>query len=285
MAEVLKGKPVISSLTEASRAKAAELRAAGIVPTLAIIRLGERPGDLLYEKGALRRAEQTGILIKRFVYSEDITEEALAEEIKKINTDDSIHGVLMFRPFPEHIDEKALCEMLAPAKDVDGITSGSLAGVFMDREIGFPPCTAEACMEILNFYGVDLNGKKVTIFGRSMVVGKPVAMMAMRCNATVTVCHSKTGAEDLAAAGAGADVVIAAIGKAGIIGADKLGENQVIIDVGINMDEKGSICGDVNFDEAEAKAAAITPVPHGVGSVTTAVLMKHVLQAAEGMGK
>lgn len=280
MAELLKGKAVADSLTEITKAKAEALKADGITPTLAIVRLGENPGDLSYERGALKRAEQTGVAVKQFVYEADIAQDALIEEIHKINDDDSIHGVLIFRPLPKHIDDKAVCDALAPAKDVDGITAGSMAGVFMDSGEGYPPCTAAACMEILDYYGVELQGKKVTVMGRSLVIGKPVAMMAMKKNATVTICHSKTDIEDFKAAGKNADIVIAALGKAKMIDTERLGSGQVIVDVGINVDEDGKLCGDVNFDEAEPKASMITPVPGGVGSVTTAVLMKHVVNAA-----
>ena len=280
MAELLKGKAVAKSLTEDSKAKAEALKAKGIVPTLAIVRVGENPGDLSYEKGALKRAEQTGIEVKQFVFPETVTQEELIGAIESINRDDQIHGVLMFRPLPKHIDEKAVCESLAPAKDMDGITSGSMAGVFMDSDLGYPPCTAEACMEILDHYGVELKGKKVTVMGRSLVIGKPVAMMVMRRHATITICHSRTTQEDFAKAGQEADIVIAALGRAKMVGADKLGKDQILIDVGINVDENGKLCGDMDFDEAEKTAAMITPVPGGVGSVTTAVLMKHVVAAA-----
>ncbi len=287
MAELLKGKPVADRLTIEIAEQSAKLRASGVVPTLAIVRLGEEPGDLSYEKGAVKRAAEAGVEVKSLVFDRDMTQENLIAEIEKLNEDDSIHGVLMFRPLPKHIDEKAVCEVLDPAKDIDGITSGSLAGIFMDSDVGFPPCTAAACIEMLDHYGYDLKGKKVTVMGRSLVIGKPVAMMAMKKNATVTICHSRTAPEDFAAAGAGADVVIAAIGKARMIRKEMLGEDQVIIDVGINMDDAGKLCGDVDFDRENpdegigAHAAAITPVPAGVGSVTTAVLMKHVIEAAE----
>lgn len=280
MAELLKGKAVAKSLTEDTKAKAQELRERGIVPTLAIVRVGNNPGDLAYEKGALKRAEQTGIGVKQFVFDESISQEELIAAIEGINHDDSIHGVLMFRPLPKHINEKAVCESLAPEKDMDGITSGSMAGVFMDSDIGYPPCTAKAVMEILDYYGVVLKGKKVTIMGRSLVIGKPVAMMVMGRHATITVCHSRTSKEDFAKAGKEADIVIAALGRAKMVGTDKLGSGQVLIDVGINVDENGKLCGDMDFDEVCENAAMITPVPGGVGSVTTAVLMKHVVAAA-----
>ena len=281
MAELLKGAPVAGAITRRNAQAVEELKAAGITPTLAIIRLGEKPGDLSYEKGALKRADKTGVQVKQFVFPEDMTEKALIKEIRKINEDDSIHGVLMFRPLPPHIDEKAVCETLTPEKDMDGITSGSMAGVFMDTQIGYPPCTAEAVMEILDHYGIALKGSKVTVFGRSLVIGKPVAMMLMRRHATITVCHSRTAAGDFRDAGRGADIVVSALGRAKMIGSEILGSGQTIIDVGINVDEDGNLCGDVNFEEAEPAAAAITPVPGGVGSVTTAVLMKHVIQAAQ----
>ena len=280
MAELLKGAPVAGAITRRNVQAVEELKSRGIEPTLAIIRLGEKPGDLSYEKGAMKRADKTGVKVKQFVFPEDMTKKKLISEIKKINADDSIHGVLMFRPLPAHIDEKAVCETLAPEKDMDGITSGSMAGVFMDTEIGYPPCTAEAVMEILDHYDVQLKGSKVTVFGRSLVIGKPVAMMLMGRHATITVCHSRTAIDDFRDAGHNADIVVSALGRAKMIGSEILGSGQTVIDVGINVDEEGNLCGDVNFDEAEPEAAAITPVPGGVGSVTTAVLMKHVIQAA-----
>lgn len=281
MTELLKGKPVAAALSEETLIRAERLKEKGVTPRLAVIRLGENPGDISYEKGAVKRAGQTGVDVVQIILPEETSQEALIRKINEVNEDAGIHGVLMFRPLPGHIDEKAVCEKLEPSKDMDGITSGSMAGVFMDSDIGYPPCTAEAVMEMLDHYGIELKGKKVTVFGRSLVIGKPVAMMAMRKNATLTVCHSKTAAEDFAEAGRRADIVITALGRAKMVGADKLGTDQVIIDVGINVDENGKLCGDVDFEEAETVAARITPVPGGVGSVTTAVLMKHVVEAAE----
>ena len=280
MAELLKGKPVAASLTETTKAKVEELREKGVVPTLGIVRVGENPGDLAYEKGAIKRASQTGVEIRQYLFGEDVSQEELISAIEEINRDDSVHGVLMFRPLPKHIDEKAVCESLAPEKDMDGITTGSMAGVFMDTDLGYPPCTAVACMELLDHYSIVLKGKNVTVMGRSLVIGKPVAMMLMRRHATITVCHSRTTPEAFAKAGREADIVVTALGRAKMVGADKLGEGQILIDVGINVDENGKLCGDMDFDEAEKKAAMITPVPGGVGSVTTAVLMKHVVAAA-----
>lgn len=281
MTVLLKGKPVADALAQQTSQRAAELEELGIIPTLAIVRVGENPEDIAYEKGAVKRAEEIGVEVRQFVYEASVTQEELEGEIRKLNDDEEIHGVLIFRPLPEHIDEKAVCGILSSKKDVDGITAGSMAGVFMDSDEGFPPCTAEACMHILDHYGYELAGKRVTVVGRSLVIGKPVAMMAMRKNATVTVSHSMTKPEDLKASCSNADIVIAAVGKAGMINGSVFGRDQVIIDVGINTDEDGKLCGDVDFDSAAENAAAITPVPGGVGSVTTAVLMKHVVDAAE----
>ena len=280
-AERLDGKEVALKMTEEVTAKVEELKEKGIDPTLAIVRIGENPGDIAYEKGALKRAEQMGIEVKQYVLPADVSEDEVVECIKQINGDDSIHGVLMFRPLPKHMDEAMICETLDPRKDVDGITSGSMAGVFMGTDRGYPPCTAEACIAILDHYGIDLEGKKVTVMGRSPVIGKPVAMLAMKRNATITVLHSRTGKENFAEAGRGADVVIAAIGKPKWIGGEQIGDDQIILDVGINVDENGKLCGDVDPAPAEERARMLTPVPGGVGSVTTAILMKHVVQAAE----
>ena len=285
MATVIKGKEVADWLTEEALARVERLKSSGIQPALAILRVGNKPGDLAYERAAMKRAEKTGVDVRQVVLEEDVSQEKLLEEIDKLNRDESIHGVLIFRPLPEQIDEAFVCDQLAPEKDVDGITSGSMAGVFMGTEQGFPPCTAEACMAILDYYGIDLKGKKVTVMGRSLVIGKPAAMMAMKRNGTVTVLHSRTREDDFRRAGQNADVVITAMGRAKMVGPDLLGEDQVILDVGINEDENGDLCGDVDFAGAEPNAAMITPVPGGVGSVTTAILMDHVLAAAEKKGR
>ena len=200
--------------------------------------------------------------------------------MREVNEDDAIHGCLMFRPLPEHLDEAAACAALRPAKDVDGITQGSLYGVFANRPVGFPPCTADACMQVLAHYGYDLVGADVTVLGRSLVIGKPVSMMLQAANATVTMCHTRT--RGLAAKCAAANILVVAVGRAGTIGAGDVREGQVVVDVGINWDEEaGKLVGDVDFEAIEPVVAAVTPVPGGVGSVTTAVLAKHVVEAAE----
>ncbi len=285
MAELLRGKTVADSLNEETAQKIRRLKKMGMTPTLAIVRIGNAPGDIAYERGAVKRASETGIIVRNLVFDRDISQSELEQEIRSLNKDASVHGVLIFRPLPGHIDEKVICDVLEPEKDVDGITSLSAAGVFMDSGVGFPPCTAEACIEMLDHYGYDLEGKRVTVMGRSLVIGKPAAMMALKRNATVTICHSRTGEAVFCEAGKQADIVITAVGRGRMIKDRHLGRGQVIIDVGINTDENGDLCGDVDFEEAVLSAGAITPVPGGVGSVTTAVLMKHVAEAAENQSE
>jgi len=281
MAELLKGKAVADALTEKNMETAERLRTAGVEPVLAIVRIGENPSDMSYERGAMKRAEKTGVTVRQFIYDEAIGEDDFLKEIEKINGDDSIHGVLIFRPLPKHISDDKVRNLLAPEKDVDGITDGSLAGIFTGNHKGFAPCTARACMEIAAHYGIEFTGKKVAVLGRSLVIGKPVAMMAMEQNATVTTCHSRTGADNMKKICSESDIVIAAMGRAKMIDGSYFGKGQVVLDVGINVDEEGNLCGDVNFEEAEPVAGAITPVPGGVGAVTTAVLMLQTLEAAE----
>lgn len=279
MAELWKGAPVAAALTGQLTARTEQLTARGVTPTLAIVRVGQRPEDLSYERGALKRCQTIGIAVKQFILSEDSSQQDLLKVIQQVNTDPGIHGCLLFRPLPRHMDEEAVCAALSPAKDVDGITAGSLAGVFTGRGQGFPPCTAQACLELLRHYGYDLTGKRAVVVGRSLVIGRPAAMLLLHENATVTLCHTRTA--DLAAECRRADVLVAAVGRAGAIGADCLAPGQVVIDVGINVDADGNLVGDVDFAAASALVDAITPVPGGVGAVTTSVLARHVVEAAE----
>lgn len=279
MAQILDGKKAAQSLTEKTRGLAEELKEKGVSPTLAIVRVGENPSDLSYERGALKRAEKAGVQVRVQAYAENIEQEALLAEIEKLNQDPGVHGVLIFRPLPKQIDDEAVRAALLPEKDVDGITEGSLAGIFTGTHRGYAPCTARACMEVLEHYGISLSGKRTAVLGRSLVIGKPVAMLAMEKNATVTICHSKTGEEAMKAICGESDVLIAAMGRAAMIDESYIREGQIILDVGINVNEEGKLCGDVDFDSAQA-AGFITPVPGGVGAVTTAVLMRQVVEAA-----
>ena len=279
MAEILKGAPAAAALTEKLILRAAALREKGVVPTLAILRVGEREDDISYETGAMKRCAKVGVDVKQFLLPADCTKEQLLDAVREINADETIHGCLMFRPLPDRDMENAACALLAPEKDVDGMTAGSLAAVYAGKGAGFAPCTAQALMELLEHYGVELTGKKAVVVGRSLVIGRPVSMLLQQKNATVTMCHTKTA--DLPGECRRADVLVVAAGKAGVVTKDFVSPGQTVIDVGIHVGEDGKLCGDVKFDEAEPIVSAITPVPGGVGSVTTAVLCKHVIEAAE----
>lgn len=279
MATILSGSAVASALSESLIQRTNALKEKGVTPTLAIVRVGAREDDLSYERGAMKRCEKIGVAVKNFVLDAQATQEELLAVIDQVNKDKDIHGCLLFRPLPKHIDDETVRAALSPAKDMDGITDGSLAGVFAGTQQGFPPCTAQACMEILDHYGYDLKGKRVTVVGRSLVIGKPVAMMLLKKNATVTICHTRT--VDMASECRKAEILVVAAGKAGVVDDKFVSPGQVVIDVGINVNEEGKLCGDVAYDKVEPVVDAITPVPGGVGSVTTSVLVGHVVEAAE----
>ena len=280
MAKQLLGKEVTAAMNEKLQQRVAALKEKGVTPKLAIVRCGENPSDLSYEKGATSRAELIGVDVVKFLLPEDVTKEALIEQIEAINADDSIHGCLLFRPLPKHLkaDQDEICNHLAACKDIDSMTDLSNAGVFMGKKLGFAPCTPQACMEILDHYGIDCTGKKAVVVGRSLVVGKPAAMMLLKKNATVTICHTRT--KDMPSVVKEADIVIVAAGRAGVVDDTYLRAGQTVIDVGINVNEEGKLCGDVAYAKAEPIVEAITPVPGGVGSVTTSVLVGHVVEAA-----
>ena len=284
MAEILKGAPVANALTERLKESVNALRARAVTPTLAILRVGERADDLAYERGAMKRCDKIGIAVSSVTLPADVKQGALMAQIARLNSDSTINGILMFRPLPPQLDEAAACEALLPAKDLDGITSGSAAALYSGTGTGFAPCTAEAVVALLKHYGVELSGKNVAVVGRSLVIGRPVSMLLLGENATVTMCHSRT--RDLASVIRRADIVVAAMGKAEVLGAEYFTPGQTVIDVGINYSEaKGKLVGDVDFDAVEPIVAAITPVPAGVGSVTTAVLASHVVSATERTAK
>ena len=279
---ILKGAAVAAALNEKTIEKCSSLKAKGAEPCLAIIRLGQRGDDIAYEKGILKRCEALGVKSDRILLSEDISETELISEIRRLNADNAIHGILVFMPLPDHINDKAVREAIAPHKDVDGVTAASAASVYTGSGVGFCPCTADAVMEILKFYEVEMSGKKAAVFGRSLVIGKPVSMLLMEQNATVTICHSRSPEPETIARDA--DIIVAAVGKANALGKDYFREGQTVIDVGINFNSEGKMCGDVDFAAAEELVSAITPVPGGVGAVTTAVLLKHTVEAAEKYG-
>ena len=240
MADLLLGKPVADAMAADIVARAKALTASGKQPTLAIVRVGERPDDLTYERSAMKRADACGIAVKQFVLPAGASTDDVLAAVAAVNSDDSIHGCLLFRPLPEGIDEQTVCN---------------------------------------DHYGINPQGKKAVVLGRSLVIGKPVALMLLARNATVTVCHSRT--QDLASAVRDADIVVCATGRARAYGADLFAPGQTVLDVGINFDDEGNLCGDADFEAVESVVSAITPVPRGVGSVTTVAMLRNVVIAAE----
>ncbi len=287
MAELLKGAPVAEALKRETAETVRALKEAGCPPTLALLRVGERPDDLAYERGVRRVAEETGVTLRPTVLPEEVPQETFLRTLESLNADPGVHGILLFRPLPKQLDGELARRLILPEKDVDGCTDGSLAGVFTGSGEGFTPCTAEAALRILKAYGIALAGKRAAVIGRSLVVGKPAAMLLMAENATVTVCHSRT--PDVARVTREADIVISAAGRLGSLTGAHVAPGQTVIDVSVNWDPEkpnsrgglGALAGDARWAEVEPVVSAITPVPGGVGAVTTAVLLHHVALAAK----
>lgn len=272
----LKGAAVSAKIKEQVEELLAGLE--GKVPKLAIVRVGERPDDLSYERGALKKMESFGLQGESFAFPQDITDEAFKGEFAKINENPDIDGILLLRPLPKQIREKDIEHMINPGKDLDGISPENIAKVFAGDDTGFAPCTAEAVVEVLKSSDIPLTGKRVAIVGRSMVVGRPLSMLMLKENATVTICHTRT--ENLKETCKSAQILVAAAGRARMVDASYVGTDAVVVDVGINVDKNGKLCGDVDFDSLEGIASMATPVPGGVGVVTTAVLARHLVLAA-----
>lgn len=279
MGILIKGKPVADKIKEKLKKEVAELKEKGITPKLAIIRVGDDPGDMAYERGAIKTMVSVNIETDVRDLSKDISQDEFIKELKSINDDKSVHGILILRPLPDQLDESVIKNVIAPEKDVDCFSPVNVAKVFEGDETGFPPCTPSAVMEILKHYEIPLKGKNAVVIGRSMIVGKPAAMLLLKEHATVTICHSRT--KDLPKVASGAELLVVGIGRAKMIDSSYIREGAVVIDVGINVDEDGKLCGDVDTDDCVDKASMITPVPGGVGSVTTSILAKHVVKACK----
>lgn len=278
MAVLLKGSEVSKSIKKDLKERVKLLNNKGIIPRIAIVRLGERADDLAYERSAVKKLTGLGIDCKVFKYEDTITQDELIGEIRKINSNDSIHGILLFLPLPKHINENLVKREISEHKDIDCISPINTAKVF-SGEPGFAPCTPVAVMETLSHYNIPVEGRNVVIIGRSMVVGKPLSMLFLKENATVTICHTKT--RNIKEVCKKADILVVAAGKAKIVDDSYVSPGTIVIDVGINVDENGKLCGDVDFDKMESIADMITPVPGGIGTVTTSILAKHVIMAAE----
>ena len=280
MAEILRGKEVADHLDEISRKKAAALKERGVTPLLAILRVGYRDSDTSYERGAMKRCRKVGVEVRSIVLPEDVDKDEFYRILEELNNDPAVHGILMFRPLPRDLDNEKARQSINPDKDVDGCGNRSLGGIFINKKMGYAPCTAEAAIQLLDYYGIEIAGKKVTIIGRSLVVGKPLAMLLLNRNATVTVCHSRS--VDIPSITKDADIIISCTGQMESVNAEYVREGQTVIDIGISYNnKKQKLCGDVLFEEVEPIVGAITPVPGGAGSVTTSVLVSHVIQAAE----
>ena len=274
--ELIKGAPVSAKIKEEVGAMLEKIN--GPAPKLAIIRVGENPDDMSYERGAVKKMDAFGLRSQCYTFPADITDEAFKKEFTAINADTDVSGILLLRPLPKQICEKDIEAMIDPKKDLDGISPVNIAKVFSGDSTGFAPCTAEAVIEVLKAYDISMEGKRAAIVGRSMVVGRPLSMLLLKENATVTICHTRT--KDLPGTCKQAEILVAAAGKAKMLDASYVGENTTVIDVGINVDENGKLCGDVAAETLEEKSGKLTPVPGGVGAVTTAVLAKHLVQAA-----
>ncbi len=277
MTELL-GKTAADAVNERLKAQIAELESKGITPTLAVVRVGAREDDLAYERGIKKKFSDMGCEVTVVELPEDVSQEDLDETVAALDLDNEIHGILLFRPLPKHLTDKNIVNTISSGKDVDCMGNANMAKLFAGDKTGFAPCTAQAVMEMIDHYGIDIKGKKVTVIGRSLVIGKPVALMLIAGNATVTVCHTKTA--DLKAECQAADIIVAAAGKAKMITAEYVRPGQTVIDVGMNVDEEGKLCGDVDFAGVSEIVDAITPVPRGVGSVTTSVLLANTVTNA-----
>ena len=272
----LRGKKVSDGIKEYV---SKELETLSFVPKLAIVRVGENPDDMSYERSATKKLKSFGLDVASYVFPQDISDEDFKKAFKDINENDEVTGILLLRPLPRTINEKDIENMIDSKKDLDGISPINIAKVFAGDTSGFSPCTAEAVIEVLKAYDIELTGKRVTVVGRSMVVGKPVSMLLLKENATVTMTHTRT--VNLKKTCSDAEIVIAAAGRAKMLNSDYCGQDAVMVDVGINVDDNGKLCGDVDYSTLDGKASAATPVPGGVGTVTTAVLAKHLIQAAK----
>lgn len=277
MGQIIKGKPVADAISEELVRKVETLKTKSIIPKLTIVRVGTNPSDLAYERGALKRCESIGMLAEVKELPEDISQDDFIIELKKINSNKLVNGILIFRPFPKQLDEKVIKYVIAPEKDVDCFSPVNVAKIMENDATGFAPCTPSAVMEILKYYNVPMTGKKAVVVGRSMVVGKPVSMLLLNENSTVTICHSKT--QGMPSVCSEADILVVGIGKAKMINSSFVKNGAVVIDVGINVDENGNMCGDVDTDVCIEKVSMITPVPAGVGSVTTSILAKQTIKA------
>ena len=274
----LGGKEVADEIMEDLRIEVEDLKGKGVSPKLAILRVGQREDDLAYERGVLKRFESIGVEVEVTVLDAGVSQEELDKTFDGINNDPKVHGILVFRPLPKPLSDEHMRRTIDPGKDVDFMDIRNMEDCLSGVPDCSAPCTAEAVMALIKHYQIETKGKKVTVVGRSLVIGKPVALLLTTANATVTVCHTKTVNTEEECRNA--DIIVACCGVAKMIKPSYVKEGQIVIDVGMNVDEEGKLCGDVDYEGVSEIAEAVTPVPGGVGSITTAILLKHVVNNA-----
>lgn len=275
----LRGKPVVDHLRDNIKKRVESLNSNDIIPRFLLIRLGNKENDLSYEKAIIKNCEAVGVNLVKKELPEDITQKDLVKEIEEANSDSTVHGIMIFRPLPKHIDEKEIGLTINPEKDVDAMSPINLGKLIENTDDGFVPCTPKGVIEMLEYNDFDFEGANVVILGRSLVVGKPLSMMFLEKNSTPTVCHSKT--KNLKEITKNADLVVSALGRAKMLDESYFKEDTTVIDVGVNVDENGKLCGDVDYENVFGKVEKLTPVPGGVGSITTTVLMDQIVKACE----
>lgn len=278
MAQIIDGKAVSKQVRERVALETAELKKNGVTPGLAVIIVGEDPASQVYVRNKEKACEEVGFYSEKFDLPENTTQEELNNLVQELNTRPEISGILCQLPLPKHLDDKEVINLIDPIKDVDAFHPVNV-GAIMIGDYNFLPCTPAGVMELIHSTGVDITGKKAVVIGRSNIVGKPMAMLLLHENATVEITHSKTA--DLKSVTSKADIIVAAIGKAKFVTADMVKEGAVVIDVGMNRDENGKLCGDVDFEKVKDKCSYITPVPGGVGPMTISMLMENTLTAAK----
>lgn len=281
--QIIKGKPVADKITEDLKKEVKNLNEMGINPKLAIFRVGERPDDLAYERGALKRCQNIGIETEVIELDENISQDEFIKAIHKLNEDDKVNGILTFRPLPKHLSEDEIKYEISPKKDIDCFNPINTAKIVENDKTGYPPCTPTAVIEILKHYSINLTGANIVVLGRSMVVGKPLSMLLLNENATVNICHSKT--RNLPEIASQADILVAAVGRAKMVKKDYVKDGAIVIDVGVNVDDQGNLCGDVDMEDVLDKVSMITPVPGGVGAVTTSILATNIVKACKLQNK
>ena len=279
MDKLMRGKIIADKITESAIEEVNELKKNVKEIKLTIVRVGSNPDDMAYERGAINRCKKIGIHVESIELPENVSQDQYVNLIEWLNDDKDVNGILTLRPLPKHIDENLIKDIINPLKDVDGFNPINFSKIANGEDTGFAPCTPSAVIEIIKENGIELKGKHVVVVGRSMVVGKPLSMMLLNEDATITVCHSKT--KDLESITSNADILITAIGRAKMIDKYYVNKGVMVIDVGINVDDDGKLCGDVDIDDVMDFVDKITPVPGGVGSITTSILARNVIKACK----